>query len=280
MTSYLLFRMRQLAEFGWPCGGTFISNRAKCWTDPKTGKRLKVPVNHQAYQKIKDSKSKASQKLYRDREQAIREVRRAAVPGWKKPTEHIRDISKLRPAITVEDEEILKRSELKGTEKQVNWADILRRKALIDAKKEAILYAQLYTKDNPLGEKLSNKDFGEVEKLLTQYVASKKDARFWIDNRNLKTQEDILSFGMQKYVQQLAKNNDPRLPNDIKERALKGIAYSEEREAKANMIKKEYEDIKLSDVGGTEKQIKYAKDLQKKLLKKPEIKEFPPRIFN
>ncbi|MFN6560039.1 MAG: hypothetical protein RMY28_009545 [Nostoc sp. ChiSLP01] len=81
----VLFRMASHAEasFGWPCGGTFIPNRAKCWTDPKTGRRLKVPINYQTYQKITGSKGKAAQKLYKDREQAIRDRRRAAVPGWK-----------------------------------------------------------------------------------------------------------------------------------------------------------------------------------------------------
>lgn len=74
-----------IAEFGWPCGNTFIPNRSKCWTDPKTGRRLKKPINYQTYQKIQQSKSKAAQSLYKDREQAIRDKRRAAVPGWRKP---------------------------------------------------------------------------------------------------------------------------------------------------------------------------------------------------
>lgn len=73
-----------IAEFGWPCGNTFIPNRSKCWTDPKTGRRLKKPMNYQVYQKIQQSKSKAAQTLYKDREQNIRDRRRAAVPGWRK----------------------------------------------------------------------------------------------------------------------------------------------------------------------------------------------------
>ncbi|ACC81155.1 hypothetical protein Npun_R2601 [Nostoc punctiforme PCC 73102] len=83
------------AEFGWPCGGTFIPNRAKCWTDPKTGKRLKTPINYQVYQKIVGSKGKAAQTLYKDREQAIRDRRRAAVPGWKNKPPSV-DIQKQR----------------------------------------------------------------------------------------------------------------------------------------------------------------------------------------
>lgn len=93
----VLFRMSDYnrTEFGWTCGGTFIPDRAKCWTDPKTGKRLKTPINHQVYQRIVGSKGKAAQTLYRDREQAIRDRRRAAVPGWKNKPPQV-DIQKQR----------------------------------------------------------------------------------------------------------------------------------------------------------------------------------------
>ena len=84
--STVLFRIQDvnLAEFGWPCGDTFISNRSRCWTDPKTGKRLKKPIPYKVYQKIQESDSKAAKTLYKDREQKIRDKRKASVPGWKK----------------------------------------------------------------------------------------------------------------------------------------------------------------------------------------------------
>ena len=84
--STVLFRIQDvnLAEFGWPCGDTFISNRSRCWTDPKTGKRLKKPIPYKVYQKIQESNSKAAKTLYKDREQKIRDKRKASVPGWKK----------------------------------------------------------------------------------------------------------------------------------------------------------------------------------------------------
>ncbi|ARV58058.1 hypothetical protein BZZ01_04895 [Nostocales cyanobacterium HT-58-2] len=84
----ILFTMADVARnwvnFGYPCGNTFIPNRSKCWTDPKTGARLKIPITYQIWQRIQGSKGKAAQSLYRDREQRIREQRRAAVPGWRK----------------------------------------------------------------------------------------------------------------------------------------------------------------------------------------------------
>jgi hypothetical protein len=90
--STVLFRIQDvnLAEFGWPCGDTFISNRSRCWTDPKTGKRLKTPIPYKVYQKIQESDSKAAKTLYKDREQKIRDKRKASVPGWKKS-----DVTKL-----------------------------------------------------------------------------------------------------------------------------------------------------------------------------------------
>ncbi len=75
----------QSGQFGYPCGSSFISDRNKCYRDPKTGSRLKKPITRSIYDKIMKSKSKAAQSLYRDRENAIRSKRSEGAKGWKKP---------------------------------------------------------------------------------------------------------------------------------------------------------------------------------------------------
>jgi hypothetical protein len=66
------------SEFGYPCGSSFISDRNKCFRDPKTGSRLKKPITRSIYDRIIKSKGKAAQSLYRDREAAIRSKRSEA----------------------------------------------------------------------------------------------------------------------------------------------------------------------------------------------------------
>lgn len=72
------------SEFGYPCGSSFISDRHKCYRDPKTGSRLKKPITRSIYDKIVKSKGKAAQSLYRDRESAIRSKRSEGAKGWRK----------------------------------------------------------------------------------------------------------------------------------------------------------------------------------------------------
>jgi hypothetical protein len=72
------------SEFGYPCGSSFISDRHKCYRDPKTGSRLKKPITRSIYDRIVKSKGKAAQSLYRDRESAIRSKRSEGAKGWKK----------------------------------------------------------------------------------------------------------------------------------------------------------------------------------------------------
>jgi hypothetical protein len=70
--------------FGYPCGSSFISDRHKCYRDPKTGSRLKKPITRSIYDRIVKSKGKAAQSLYRDREITIRSKRSEGAKGWKK----------------------------------------------------------------------------------------------------------------------------------------------------------------------------------------------------
>jgi hypothetical protein len=72
------------SEFGYPCGSSFISDRHKCYRDPKTGSRLKKPITRSIYDRIIKSKGKAAQSLYRDRESAIRNKRSEGAKGWEK----------------------------------------------------------------------------------------------------------------------------------------------------------------------------------------------------
>ena len=74
----------ELDEFGYPCGNSFTSDRHKCYTDPKTGARLKKPITRSIYDKIMKSGGKAAQTLYKDREERIRSSRRDGAKGWKK----------------------------------------------------------------------------------------------------------------------------------------------------------------------------------------------------
>jgi hypothetical protein len=76
--------IEELDEFGYPCGNSFTSDRHKCYTDPKTGARLKKPITRSIYDKIMKSGGKAAQTLYRDREERIRSSRRDGAKGWKK----------------------------------------------------------------------------------------------------------------------------------------------------------------------------------------------------
>jgi phospholipid N-methyltransferase len=52
-----------LAEFrgGYECGGTFIPATRKCWTDPKSGAKLKVPFGYKEYTKRRASAWKKAQ---------------------------------------------------------------------------------------------------------------------------------------------------------------------------------------------------------------------------
>lgn len=72
-----------LDEFGYPCGSSFTSDRNKCYTDPKTGARLKKPITRSIYDKIMKSGGKAAQTLYKDREDRTRAKRREGAKGWR-----------------------------------------------------------------------------------------------------------------------------------------------------------------------------------------------------
>lgn len=69
-------RLKSRANFGepkgYPCGKRFIPRGFKCWTDPKTGRRLKVPINYQIYKKIQNSNSKAANKYYKERAEDLK----------------------------------------------------------------------------------------------------------------------------------------------------------------------------------------------------------------
>lgn len=79
-------RLKKAADtsFGYPCGNSFTSDRHKCYTDPKTGARLKKPITRGIYDKIMKSGGKAAKELYKDREDRIRSSRRDGAKGWKK----------------------------------------------------------------------------------------------------------------------------------------------------------------------------------------------------
>jgi hypothetical protein len=83
--------IEELDEFGYPCGNSFTSDRHKCYTDPKTGARLKKPITRVIYDKIMKSGGKAAQTLYKDREDRIRSSRRDGAKGWKKDKQQLPD---------------------------------------------------------------------------------------------------------------------------------------------------------------------------------------------
>ena len=51
---------RNYGEFGYACGSTFIPDKAKCYTDPRTRARLKVPLTKAQVQKVR-SRSKGAE---------------------------------------------------------------------------------------------------------------------------------------------------------------------------------------------------------------------------
>lgn len=58
-------------EFGYACGSTFIPDSAKCYTDPRTRARLRVPLTKAQVERAR-SKSPGAEKLYSAQEQAIK----------------------------------------------------------------------------------------------------------------------------------------------------------------------------------------------------------------
>jgi hypothetical protein len=123
---------------GWKCGFTCL---------PVTKKNCSKAVEGQAktYAEFLELEAK--------KENAKKEVEESLATSKPDST---RDISKMNLTITKEDKTLLESKPLTGTEKQIAWANTLRQNALIDAKKEAILYAELVTIDSPNGDKLSN----------------------------------------------------------------------------------------------------------------------------
>lgn len=75
------FRRRTFnAEFGYACGSTFIPDKAKCYTDPRTRARLKVPLTKAQVQKVR-SRSKGAETLYSEQEDAIKNrLRGGSIP--------------------------------------------------------------------------------------------------------------------------------------------------------------------------------------------------------
>lgn len=47
--------IEELDQFGYPCGSTFISDKAKCYTDPKTRARLRVPLTKAHVEKVRSA---------------------------------------------------------------------------------------------------------------------------------------------------------------------------------------------------------------------------------
>jgi hypothetical protein len=83
----IIIEIGRISNFGYPCGNTFIPDRAKCYTDPKTGARLKVPLTKQQIEKVR-SRSAGAERLYAEQESRVRRLPRsnAAEKGIKFPT--------------------------------------------------------------------------------------------------------------------------------------------------------------------------------------------------
>lgn len=243
---------------GWKCGFTCL---------PVTKKNCTKAIEGQA------KTYTAWLELEAKREGAKKEVAKAIVTTKPSST---RDISKMNITITKEDEELLDNSKLIGSEKQIAWAESLRNHALINAKKEASLYAELRTIEMPWGEMLTNYDYDRVEKLIVQYVASKKEAEFWIDNRNNYTNEFILRPVLRQYTLQLAKENDPRISEETKKYSLDREKKDNERKMKIEERQRQYDAIKFPDLEGSEKQIGWARKIQSESIVKAKAKGIPP----
>lgn len=79
-----LYGAGNLHRFGYACGSTFIPDQAKCYTDPKTGARLKVPLTKQQVERVR-SRSRGADRLYTQQEEAIRNRLRSGTipPQWR-----------------------------------------------------------------------------------------------------------------------------------------------------------------------------------------------------
>ena len=264
-----------LAQFargeGYPCGnqGVFINRRNKCWTHPKTGQRLKKPLTYQMYKDAKEksqrSRTEKGRTALETREQGFRDKAREKVKGWQKnkPQGEVKPTPKPKShsdyyRISPEDKKLLDASPLQGTEKQVEWAEKLRKDSIIQARLEASLYSELLTKDNPNGEKLSVEDFKEVSDLIGKYAATKTDAKFWIDRRFNNNNRDLIKPPMTHYVERLAEKDDPRLTDELKKIALEGkskrIGAGQERK----LLSEKYKTIQKPDLEGSERQVSWA----------------------
>jgi hypothetical protein len=76
--SPLMRKLREQGDFGYACGKTFIPDAAKCYTDPKTGVRLRVPLTKQQVERAR-SKSPGAERLYSQQEQQIKDRLRGGV---------------------------------------------------------------------------------------------------------------------------------------------------------------------------------------------------------
>lgn len=157
-------------QFGYPCGSSFISDRNKCFRDPKTGSRLKKPITRSIYDRIVKSKGKAAQSLYRDREAAIRNKRSEGAKGWKKST----DLNILLP-------------ELQGSPKQIAWAADIR-KGLIDRVKEhevlmneKIESLKAKGRNDAAAKRIKDLD---LSKRHLRVALNVKESGFWIKNKD------------------------------------------------------------------------------------------------
>ena len=69
--SPLMRQLREKSSFGYACGSTFIPDSAKCYTDPKTRARLRVPLPKTQVEKVR-SRSAGAEKLYAQQEETIK----------------------------------------------------------------------------------------------------------------------------------------------------------------------------------------------------------------
>jgi hypothetical protein len=67
-------------EFGYPCGSTFIPDKSKCYTDPNTRARLRVPLTKAQIEKISGKSPKAAAQ-YKAQGEAIKDrLRGGTIP--------------------------------------------------------------------------------------------------------------------------------------------------------------------------------------------------------
>lgn len=243
---------------GWRCGYTCL---------PVTKKNCTKSVEGQA------KTYTAWLEIQAKKEEAVIEVERKLNDS---PPTLTRDITKMNISITKDDQKLLDNSKLIGSEKQIAWAESLRTHSLINAKKEAALYAELRTIQMPWGEGLTNYDYERVEKLIVEFIASKKDADFWIDNRNNYTKEFILRPVLRQYSLILAKEDDPRISEKDKKSSLDRERQDNERKLQAEKLQRKYDDLKFPDLEGSEKQVNWAKKIQPESMARAKSKGINP----